>query len=337
MIADPDCPVCGATDWTIVGERTYRRPDSQRPGSGRALRVLFDVWVPGEQSFHVRFGACNVCAMMIYMPRPSDDDMDAKYRSLASYGDNIPSAGESPRRRRQRSSRLYEIVAPHLKGQPRDWRILDFGGGDGRLLSRFVETGADCELADYCDKPVEGVRYVGKDGDALPGEPTYDAIICSHVVEHLAEPLSVLRMLVRNLKPDGVIYVEVPVEVLRRMPAGTEPVTHCNFFVPESLAALLERSGYHVISDGLGAYPHPNGGWRLCAGAVAAPGAPAVPASPGLAAVRRYLDPSFPFMVQAFAKIWPSLPAMIVRKLVAKSRSARAGGRPKQAAVGADA
>jgi hypothetical protein len=172
---------------------------------------------------------------------------------------------------------------------------------------------------------VAGVRYAGQDLASLSGEPTYDAIICSHVVEHLAEPLAVLERLVPNLRPTGVIYVEVPVEVLRRLPAGAEPVTHCNFFVPESLAALLERAGCRIISNGLNSYPHPKGGWRLCAGAIATLGGAAKPASPGFAAIRRYLQPSLPFMLWASSKIWPSLPQMIGRKLTAKilGRSSR--------------
>jgi SAM-dependent methyltransferase len=331
MLASPSCPVCGADEWTIVGERIYHRPDSLDDKAHKPLRVLFDVWAAGEQTFRVRFAACDVCAMMIYLPRPSDADIQAKYRALAGYGDNIPSLGEAPRRTRQRSKRLYDILVRGLDRPIGECRILDFGGGDGRLLTCFAEAGAVCDLMDYCDQPVPGVRYVGRDASSLPGAPTYDAMICSHVVEHLTDPLPVLRQLAGNLKPGGLIYVEVPVEVVRRMPAGVEPVTHCNFFIPESLAALLERAGFRIVSNGLTAYPHPSGGWRLCAGAVAAPGAPAVATSAGLGAIRRYLDPSLPFLLQVYARIWRSLPAMVARKLLARasklSRAAAALGR----------
>ncbi|HWT11950.1 MAG TPA: class I SAM-dependent methyltransferase [Allosphingosinicella sp.] len=332
MLTNPACPVCGATEWTVVGERTYRRPASLDGKQQKPLRVLFDVWAPGEQEFRVRFAGCKRCAMMIYLPRPGPADLEAKYRALAQYGDATPSLGEAPRRTRLRSKRLFDLMTPRL-GRPVDRsRILDFGGGDGRLLLTFAEAGAACDVVDYCEEMIPGVRHVGRTVDALAGEPSYDAIICSHVVEHLAEPLPVLRQLVGNLAPDGVIYVEVPVEMVKRMPAGTEPVTHCNFFIPESLAALMERAGCRLISCKLTAYPHPNGSWMLCAGALATPGAaPASATGAGLPALRRYLDPPLPFLIRLRTIVWRSLPRLATRKLLGKARSlmpARAAARP---------
>lgn len=329
MLANPSCPVCGATDWTTVGERTYRRPTKLDPDRHKALRVLFDIWAPGQHEFRVEFAGCNVCAMMIYRPRPAPADLQAKYEALAGFGHSTPSLDEAPRRRRQRAQRLFDILAPHLPRPVEQCRILDFGGGDGRLLSRFVEAGATCELIDYCEEPVHGVRQIGRSMDVLADEPLYDGIVCSHVVEHLAEPLPVLERLIVNLRPGGAIYVEVPVEVVKRMPAGIEPVTHCNFFIPESLAALMERAGGRLLACKLTSYPHPKGGWRLCAGAIATPGRQEAPTAAGLAALQRYLRPPLPFLVELRARIWRSLPAMAGRKLLAKARGltrARAAG-----------
>lgn len=320
MLANPSCPVCGAAEWTILGERTYRRPAKLDPERQKALRVLFDVWVPGRQEFRVEFAGCNVCAMMVYLPRPSPEDLQAKYEALAGFGHSTPSLDEAPRRRRLRAQRLYDILAPHLPRPVDQSRILDFGGGDGRLLTRLAEAGGTCELIDYCEEPVAGVRQIGRTVDTLADEPLYDAIVCSHVVEHLAEPLPVLERLIRNLRPGGAIYVEVPVEVVKRMPAGIEPVTHCNFFIPESLAALMERAGGKLLACKLTSYPHPKGGWRLCAGAVATPGHRGAPTAAGLPALERYLAPPLPFLVELRARIWRSLPAMAGRKLLAKAR-----------------
>lgn len=320
MLANPSCPVCGATDWTILGERTYQRPAKLDPERQKPLRVLFDVWVPGRREFSVEFAGCNVCGMMIYLPRPSPEDLQKKYEALAGFGHSTPSLDEAPRRTRLRAQRLCDILAPHLPRPLEQSRILDFGGGDGRLLTRLVEAGATCELVDYCEEPVAGVRQIGRTVEVLADQPLYDAIVCSHVIEHLAEPLPVLQRLIRNLRPDGAIYVEVPVEVVKRMPAGIEPVTHCNFFIPESLAALMERAGGRLLECKLTSYPHPKGGWRLCAGAVATPGHRGTPTAAGLAALKRYLNPSLPFLVELRAHIWRSLPAMAARKLMAKAR-----------------
>ena len=325
MLTDPLCPVCGATAWTIVGERTYRRPASLE-GRHKPFRVLFEVWARGEHEFRVQFAVCNACAMMIYVPRPSVSDIDAKYHALAQYGDSTPSLGESPQRTRRRSQRVYDIVMPKLLRGVHECRILDFGGGDGRLLTRFVEAGATCDLVDYCESVIPGVQHVGRTVDCLPSEPTYDAIICSHVVEHLAEPLPIVRELVRNLRPGGVIYVEVPVEMVEAMPAPTEPVTHCNFFIPESLAALMERAGCRITRCGLTAYPHPSGHWALCAGATATPGETGQVTRGGVRAITRYLRPSVLFTLRLRMVMWRSMAGRVRQRVVATLRRVQAMG-----------
>ena len=73
-------------------------------------------------------------------------------------------------------------------------------------------------------------------------------IICSHVLEHLVDPTEVVRSLADYLLDDGIIYVEVPLEIWDCIPLPVEPVTHINFFSPESLRILLEVSGLEVIT-----------------------------------------------------------------------------------------
>ena len=320
MIADPECPVCGDRCWEIVGERTYRS-DASAHWRPSARRVLFDIWLKGETRFHARFAACRTCGMMIYLPRPSVADMEAKFARNATVGDFLPSKDEHVRRTRQRARRLFGIVAPRLPRPVGQCRVLDFGGGDGRLLADFLAAGATCEVIDYCIHTVPGVRHAGRTEQDLARQEPYDAIICNHVVEHLAEPLPVLRQLARALKPDGLIYVEVPVEVRKAMPAGREPVTHVNFFIPESLKSLMQRAGYSVASCELTAYPHPNGSWSLCAGAIASPGESEPVEQGGFQALQRYLKPSLAHLARVNAMLWRSFPRRVVNKLALQLRA----------------
>ena len=314
MIADPDCPVCGDRRWAIVGERTYRS-DATAGWRPSARRVLFDVWLNGAKEFRVQFAGCRTCGMMIYLPRPTVADMEAKFARNDRVGDFLPARDEDARRTRQRSRRLFGIVEPHLPRPLAQCRVLDFGGGDGRLLADFIEGGAACDVIDYCIHTVPGVRHAGQTEEALEGRGQYDAVLCNHVVEHLAEPLPVLRRLARALKPDGVIYVEVPVEVRKAMPAGKEPVTHVNFFIPESLTGLMQRAGYRVATCDLTAYPHPSGGWSLCAGLIASPGEAEAIEAGGFQALQRYLHPSLPHLARVNAMLWRGFPQRVAAKL----------------------
>ena len=268
--------------------------------------------------------------MMIYLPRPTAGDIEAKFRGFNRTGDFVPSKDEKPHRTLQRARRILSILKPHVSQPMEECRVLDFGGGDGRLMAALVEAGARCELVDYCTRTIPGVSHVGTTEADLANLEPYNVIICSHVVEHLEDPRNTLELLRDYLKPDGVIYVEVPVEIGQAMPAGVEPVTHINFFIPESLRGLLDRAGYEVVSCDLTPYPHPNGTWALCAGAIARPGAggdadaDADADAGGFAALQSYLRPSAAHLLRVNAMLWRSFPRRVRNKLALTWRQWRA-------------
>lgn len=315
MIENPDCLACGRCDWERLGERVYRAHQADQRHA-RQLEILFAVWAPGTTEFRATFLGCKSCGMMVYSPRPTAADIDAKYRYSPGSAANVPSRTERPRRTNQRIRRLESFLSPYLPQPPKQCRILDFGGGDGRLLKGYAEQGAACDLIDYVPIPVAGVRHVGSNENDLPNEPTYDGIVCSHVVEHMAEPHTILTRLRSALKPDGAIYVDVPMEISRELPARSEPVTHCNFFIPESLATLLERSGYRVETCELTAYPHPDENWKLCATAVAkVAGTNDHAKRDGFGSLNAYLNPDIRMRLHKTKLQWRNIPRRQIRRL----------------------
>ena len=104
--------------------------------------------------------------------------------------------GQSAKRRtvrwdRQRSEHIYRAVARGLRDRQNGatLRILDFGGGDGKLLSGFRRRGHDCYLVDYNLQPLTGIEKLGDTLDDLDDGETFDVVLCSHVLEHVAESL----------------------------------------------------------------------------------------------------------------------------------------------------
>lgn len=110
--------------------------------------------------------------------------------------------------------------------------------------------------------------------------------------EHVAEPLRTLKDLRRRLAPDGVLYVEVPIEIWTKPPLQDEPVTHVNFFSSASLRHLMEHSGLGSIDASPSAYRHPSDRQLLAARVLGGPNAEeAVLQAPGCDETKRVLQP----------------------------------------------
>jgi len=149
------------------------------------------------------------------------------------------------------------------EGQGR--RLLDVGAADG-LLSRHLAargwkvTGIEADPAmaaagaAHCERML--VADLNRGVPLLDG--LFDTIVCGDVLEHLADPTGVLRVLVRALAPGGEVVVSVPnvahLWVRLSLLAGRFDYaergildrTHLRFFTERSLRALLAEAGLTV-------------------------------------------------------------------------------------------
>jgi SAM-dependent methyltransferase len=244
------CPVCEAVDWETVGRHVFEKAGKEELPEYFRLRweIFFDLWFVGQARVELMSLLCRSCGMMTYSPRPETTDIDAQYAYLDNW--------QSPIRTRpyheidfgtlRRIERVHAFIKPYLP--PRTLRLLDYGGSDGKLLMPFAAEDHDCEVIDYHTDPLPGIRRRGGTIDELPQGLTYDLIIVSHVLEHLAEPALLLRQLAKLLTDRGLLYVEVPNEIWRDIPITYDPVTHVNFFNRENIALLCQRHGLGIIA-----------------------------------------------------------------------------------------
>ena len=140
-------------------------------------------------------------------------------------------------------------LAGHVKAAP---RVLDWGGNGGKNTPfRTIASQVDSyDLAD--EPPIPGVRRVNLE-DASANR--YDLIVMSHVLEHVPYPETALTPARAMLDEGGVLYVEVPHEiVIANFPGARDLAAkkrhwheHINFFTEEALRALLERCGLEVV------------------------------------------------------------------------------------------
>jgi SAM-dependent methyltransferase len=119
----------------------------------------------------------------------------------------------------------FKIALELLDPQPGD-RILDFGTGDGFMLTK-IRSAADCRVTGYepaspnYEEAVERLRKEPAGGsidivNSLEGLPSaFNKICCLEVLEHLSEEVQrkeITRML-QLLTGDGKLIISVPIEV----------------------------------------------------------------------------------------------------------------------------
>lgn len=140
---------------------------------------------------------------------------------------------------------------PDLHGK----KILDLGGGTGKLAVRLSKEGADSYLLDASKQMLKRAQrvlprnriFLG-DAACLPfNEDTFDLVLIVDAIHHMPKQQEVLTETCRVLRPGGWLYIldfsvdSLYIRILQRLErlAGEPSV----FFAPDTLAELLTASG----------------------------------------------------------------------------------------------
>lgn len=137
-------------------------------------------------------------------------------------------------------------------------RIVEVGCGRGQFLTQLVEaagagtTGVGFDPA-YTgpDSTLGGrVRFERRFyGPECAGERA-DVVVCRHVIEHVPDPVALLRAVREALSGSGEarVYFETPtVEwILRHQVVWDFFYEHCSYFTAASLATAFQAAGLHV-------------------------------------------------------------------------------------------
>jgi len=139
-------------------------------------------------------------------------------------------------------------------------RLLKVGCGSGTMLARMAGYGWDVTGLDFDERAVANARAKGLEvhhgslAQQRYSEHTFDAVVMSHVIEHVAEPEALLRECLRILKPGGKLVVVTP-NVSGRMHAKyrknwlhLDPPRHLFLFSPTALATLVDKAGYRDVT-----------------------------------------------------------------------------------------
>jgi len=139
--------------------------------------------------------------------------------------------------------------------------VLEVGCGTGEFLAAASDaghrvTGLDLsqEAVTYARRRHPGldVRCATLDSDDLRPE-SFDVVAGFHVLEHVADPVGLLRQMTRLLRPGGLVYVRVPnLDTWFRHVLGRNwwgfSVEHAGHFTDASLRLALAQAGLQVTA-----------------------------------------------------------------------------------------
>jgi hypothetical protein len=149
-----------------------------------------------------------------------------------------------------RGSRIYQTLLPY-RHQP--GRILDVGGRNGELMTTFLKAGYEvCVLDMDAGKPIDSKIVKIRSPFLECTDGRYDVIAMSHVLEHTETPGAFLKHAHSLLATDGLIFIEVPSELLTcliKRHVGDH--RHLSYFTRATLRAYIERSGFKCLSCNL--------------------------------------------------------------------------------------
>ncbi|MSO37318.1 MAG: class I SAM-dependent methyltransferase [Acidimicrobiia bacterium] len=179
-------------------------------------------------------------------------------------------------------------------------RILDMGCGGGRHAFAAMKRGARVVALDYSEGELKDVRatvaamdQAGElepdlsfgtiNGDALKlpfADGSFDAVVCSEVLEHIWDFRGAIKELVRVLRPGGRMAVTVPTRWPERVCWALDPDYHnslgghVRIFRQHELEQELENSGLWLRGSHHAHALHSPYWWIRCAGGVNEPDKP---------------------------------------------------------------
>lgn len=148
--------------------------------------------------------------------------------------------------------RLYEFMERAGHALPTTARVLDAGAGEGKYKDVFAHTrytGIDMAVGD-AQWDYTHLDVIGSLTHLPFASDSFDAIICTQVLEHVPEPAWVLAELTRLLRPGGQLFLSVPQSWYQHQ----KPHDYYRY-TSFGIRYLLEQAGLQVTSiETMGGY-----------------------------------------------------------------------------------
>jgi len=225
--------------------------------------VLLDVFkIPRDRSGRrlAFLTGCRECGVLFVNPLPSQEELSERYAPQGAWAETRKvRAARPPAQTPTRDPRdvLLDALEPYVPVHqpPPRARVIDFGCGEGKFLDRLQDAGWETfGIEPSTSVPFQRHRRL----DQPPQDGSFDFAILHHVLEHVTNPLHILRALAGALRDGGVLLVGVP--ALDTLPVHgdfkycVDGRNHLLSYSRRCLSGLLARAGFATVTRLEGAH-----------------------------------------------------------------------------------
>jgi 2-polyprenyl-3-methyl-5-hydroxy-6-metoxy-1,4-benzoquinol methylase len=258
-------------------------------GSARKARVDDDVrdWYYRSSAQSWNYWECGDCKSLYLDPRPSADHIGKAYANYYTHGARAQNVRDMLKERirhecyshwlniditpRLHIPRLFGAAIDPLKAKLQipfsldlisrlpQGKILDVGCGSGKILAMAKQlgweaTGVEFDLEAVAKARTEGLVILEGDYRILQNDDRqYDLVICSHVIEHVDDPMLLLDLLADAVTDGGALALAFPnaQSLLRKHYKGHwrgyEAPRHLSIPSADKIESVLKQKFEHVV------------------------------------------------------------------------------------------
>lgn len=205
---------------------------------------------------------CSSCGLMYANPQGSVD-----VEQIVNYDPNwILENLDSPEiqqrvKKESRQVRDYEDTRKFINQHfPNTGKLLEIGSGYGYLCDFFQKSGwhvtgiePNKALSIYAQKFLKLNSLPCELEEATFPNESFDIILMMHVIEHLSDPMTCMKLVREKLKPEGMFILETPrydtltYKLLKKRERSLSCDGHIFFFTSETLKKISVEAGFEVI------------------------------------------------------------------------------------------
>jgi SAM-dependent methyltransferase len=249
------CPVCGPGAPAVLVAEASLDPD-RLDGYAYASRK-------SPELMHHRLWRCLDCGVLYANPAPPAVQLAEAY-DQALFDSGLEASF---------AARTYAAQVARLEGLPRRG-ALDIGTGDGAFLGELLDAGfSGVGGIEPSRAPIQAappkLRRLIRRGMFKPGQgkpASLGLVTCFQTLEHVADPLAVLKGARRLLRPGGAFAAvchdhTAPLNRLLGRRSPIYDLEHLQLFSGPSLAKLMGRAGFKRVRVARIGNRYPLGYW----------------------------------------------------------------------------